>query len=171
MTISNGIGGAIYLNGDLYQGHMGNAGEIGHIIVEEDTDAVCGCGKRGCLEALCSGKGIEYAYQRLTGQKLGADKVADLARNGDEIALKGYTQAGNYIGKALSYSINLLNLKKIIIGGGVAQSFDLLEKPIYSSLEKYVFKTANPSYSIQKTGLGYYAALIGAAAVAQMKIK
>lgn len=170
ITISNGIGGALYINGNLYMGSSGNAGEIGHFIVEENTDAVCGCGKKGCLEALASGKGIEKQYHRLTGKNITAREIAALAGGVDRIAEKVYNQAAHYIGKVISYSVNLLNIKKVVVGGGVSQSFELLEKPMRESVGKYVFKQANPNLKIMKTDLGYYAALIGAAAVAQIQL-
>ena len=82
-----------------------------------------------------------------------------------------YNKAGSYIGKALSYSINLLNIKKVVLGGGVSQDFELLKDGINVSLDKYLFKQANKNITVEKTQLGYNAALIGAAAVAINKIK
>jgi predicted NBD/HSP70 family sugar kinase len=70
----------------------------------------------------------------------------------------------------LSYSINLLNIKKVVLGGGVSQDFELLREGIDASLDKYSFKQANKSITVEKTHLGYNAALIGAAAVAINKI-
>lgn len=171
LTVSNGIGGAVYLNNSLYSGDSGNAGEIGHFIVDEKSDAICGCGRAGCLEALASGKGIERTFSKLSRKKLTAKEIALLAKEGDKAALEAYETAGSYLGKALSYCINLLNIQKIIIGGGVSESFDLLEAPINAAIEKYVFKQANSQPKILKTGLGYYAALIGAAAVSQINLR
>lgn len=171
VTVSNGIGAALYLNGNLYSGKDGNAGELGHIIVEEDTDAVCGCGKKGCLEAMASGRGIENMYYTLYGRQLSAQQIALAADSGEEEAIHVYEMAGHYIGKAVAGGINLLNLKKIVFGGGVTQSFHLLKKAMEESLRQYVFTQANKDYVIEKTGLGYHAALIGAAAVAQKNLQ
>lgn len=167
ITVSNGVGGALYLNGALYAGTSGNAGEIGHLIVEENTDALCGCGRKGCLEAMASGKGIEKMYGRLYGKHLTAQEIAALADAGDVQAKHVFDLAGHYIGKAIAACINLLNLKKIVLGGGVIQSFHLLENAIHTALERYVFRQGNKACAVEKTGLGYYAALIGAAAIAQ----
>ena len=167
MTVSNGIGGALYLNGSLYAGVSGNAGELGHLIVEENTDAVCGCGRKGCLEAMASGKGIEKMYGRLYGKSLTAQQIAALADSGDAEAKHVFELAGHYIGKAIASSINLLNMKKIVLGGGVIQSYHLLQEAIGASLDRYVFRQGNKDVVVEKTGLGYYAALIGAAAIAQ----
>ena len=169
ITVSNGIGGALYLQGKLYTGATGNAGEIGHFIVEEDTEAVCGCGKCGCLEAMASGKGIERAYAKITGMHKTAQEIALQAKAGDAVSAEVFEKAGGYIGKALAYAVNLLNLQTVVIGGGVSESFDLLAPFISKALDKYIFRQGNRSVCIQKTGLGYYAALVGAAAVAKTR--
>lgn len=170
ITVSNGIGGALYLDGKLYTGESGNAGEIGHFIVEENKVRLCGCGRYGCLEAMASGKGIENEYASLTGKRLDAKSIAELAKNKDTESMEAYNKAGRYIGKALSYSINLLNIKNVVLGGGVSQDFELLREGINASLDKYLFKQANKNITVEKTKLGYNAALIGAAAVAINKI-
>lgn len=170
MTVSNGIGGALYLNNSLYTGQDGYAGEVGHIVVEENTDFICGCGKKGCLEAMASGKGIENAYYNLCNKKLSAKEIADLAKSEEKEAVEVYKNAGGYIGKAIAHTVNILNIKKVVLGGGVSQSFDLLKPYIEDSLEKYLFSFANKNLSIEKTGLGYYASLLGAAALAFEKI-
>lgn len=167
MTVSNGIGGAVFLDGKLYTGENGNAGELGHFIVEEKDGFDCGCGRKGCLEAMASGRGISRLYRRGTGRDLSAKEIADLARSGDPAALKAYETAGGYMGKALSFCVNILNIGTVIIGGGVSESFDLLEKPINSALSERVFRQGNPRVEVKRTALGYYAALVGAAATAQ----
>ena len=166
VTLSNGVGGAIYLNGRLYNGETGNAGEIGHFIVEENGGFRCGCGRHGCLEAMASGRGISNAYLRDTGESRTAAEIADLARAGDAAARKAFDEAGGYVGKALSYCVNLLNIKTVVIGGGVSESFDLLEEPIRSALAARVFSQATSGVEVRRTALGYYAALVGAAAIA-----
>ncbi|MCL2095933.1 MAG: ROK family protein [Oscillospiraceae bacterium] len=168
VTISNGIGGAIFANGSLYSGCGGNAGEIGHINInvrENNNNILCGCGKYNCLEALAAGPGISKRFEISYGEKLTAEEIARAARNGDINALQIINETGYYIGAALSSVINILNPKKIIFGGGVSQSFDLLEPGIKSSLDKYMFKAANENIELSRTALGYNAALIGAAAI------
>ena len=170
VTVSNGIGGALYLEDKLYTGESGNAGEIGHFVVEENEARLCGCGRYGCLEAMASGKGIENEYASVAGKRLDAKSIAELAKTEDAASMEAYNKAGRYIGKALSYSINLLNIKKVVLGGGVSQDFELLREGIDASLDKYSFKQANKNITVEKTKLGYNAALVGAAAVAINKI-
>ena len=171
MTVSNGIGGALYINNSLYIGQDGYAGEVGHIAVEENTNFVCGCGNIGCLEAMASGKGIEKAYYNLCNKKLSAKEIADLANLGEKEAIEVYKNAGGYIGKAITHVVNTLNIRKVVLGGGVCQSFDLLKPHIEASLKKHLFSFANKNLSIEKTGLGYYASLLGAAALAAEKMR
>lgn len=164
VTVSTGIGGSIFANGMLYSGHSGNAGEIGHVKVVRNGRP-CGCGGKGCLEAEASGTGIAAKYFDLTGQALSAKEIAERAKNGDRISAAIYREAGYLIGSALSSAANLLNPEKIVLGGGVAMDFPLLSPGINRALEEGLFSAANPELTIVKTGLGYNAALLGAAAL------
>ncbi len=165
VTVSNGIGGALFLNGKLYLGATNNAGEIGHLIVEENTDKKCGCGSYGCLEAMASGNAIEKSYQAATGKCLNGEAIAKAYADGDKNAKEIYALAGRYIGKALANCINILGINKIVLGGGVMQSFDIIYPYISEGINKYVFKAASEGLSVEKSGLGYEAALIGCAAL------
>jgi glucokinase len=171
ITVSNGIGGGLVLGGKLYEGAFGHAGEIGHVTVVEEGE-LCGCGKRGCLEAYASGASIVRRYKEKTGYPfdITAHEIASLAMCGDESAIEIYNFAGYCLGKAIAMAINLLNLKKVIIGGGVSGSLDLLMPKINETVRKQVFMSANTNLEIQKTKLGYDAALLGAAAIAQKGI-
>ena len=165
ITVSNGIGGSIFADGKLYAGHSGNAGEIGHIKVCENKDFICGCGNYGCLEAVAAGPGITKGFKILTGETLTAEQIAAEARKGDEDAIKALHGTGYYIGIALASAINMLNPEMVVFGGGVSQSFDLIEPGIKDALEKYMFKAANKDIKLTQTALAYNAALIGAAAI------
>ena len=164
ITVSNGIGGGLFLNGQLYRGPNMTSGEIGHFIVEEEGRP-CGCGNKGCLEAMASGASISKSYTKLTGKSLSAKEIAALARSGDKTALSVWRQAGTYIGKAAAYAINLLGIETVVLGGGASQSFDLIEPSATEALERYVFKKANPKAKIIPSAVGYYAALKGCAAL------
>ncbi len=171
VTISNGIGGALFLNDRLYSGSGMCAGEIGHFIVEENSDRICGCGKAGCLEAVSSGRAIAKKYKSLSGKTLTGQELQASFLSGDKNAFISYREAGLYIGKALSYCINLLNIDTVILGGGVMNSFDIISPFINEGLEKYIFDNANKNVSILKSGLGYEAALISCAAICEEGVK
>lgn len=165
VTVSNGIGGGLFLDGKLYRGQNLSAGEIGHFIVEE-SGRECGCGNIGCLEAMASGASISNIYTEKTGTKLSAKEISRLAENGDEAALEVWQSAGYYIGKAASYAVNLLGIDTVVLGGGAAESFDILKSSADKALDRYLFKKANPEAKVVHSSLGRHAALLGCAALA-----
>jgi len=172
MTVSNGIGGSVFINGSLYYGGSGNAGEIGHIVVEEGPNArPCKCGHSGCAEMHASGLGIVKNYLSLggkwqiDGEPPTAKTIDTLARAGDKIAIKTYEMEGLYLGRAIGAASNLLNPQKVVIGGGVALGFDLFWPSLSAHLDTHVYLNANPDLVVEPTALGYNAALLGAAAL------
>lgn len=172
MTVSNGIGGGLVLNGTPYQGHFGNAAEIGHFCITENEGFLCGCGNCGCLEAEAAGPGIARRYQQLLPSNrrgietsVTAREVVEKAKAGDRIAQEVVEITGALIGKALSYVVNLLNLQMVVLGGGVMESFEQFYPTMEQSFRTHLFKAANPSVQIVKSAMGYQAALIGAAAL------
>ena len=172
ITVSNGIGGSVFVNGSLYYGSRGNAGEIGHIIVEEGPNArPCKCGHYGCAEMHASGLGLAKNYLSLGGKwKINGEfptaKAIDaLARTGDKIAIAAYELEGIYLGRAVGAAVNLINPQKIVIGGGVSMGFDLFWPSLEKTLKTHVYQNANPDLIVEPTALGYNAALFGAASL------
>lgn len=167
MTVSNGIGGALYLGGSLYRGKRGHAGEVGHVVVEPggrggDT------GIPGTLESYACGRGIASMYTERSGDSSGdeprvdARRVAELARDGNRTAIDTYAEAGRKIGRVCAGTINILNLPIVVIGGGVANAFDLLAPAITEILQVEVFGIANPAPRVLVSAFPTEAALIGA---------
>ncbi|HEV8573408.1 MAG TPA: ROK family protein, partial [Dehalococcoidia bacterium] len=132
LTISTGVGGGIIIDGKVYHGLSGAAGELGHMIVWFNGPR-CLCGERGCLEAIASGTGLAWRARDLVeaGEAAGlarvlrekgeldADEIADAARAGDEDARRLFDEAGLYLGIALSNYVNIFNPEIIVLGGGV----------------------------------------------------
>ena len=170
LTISNGIGGGIVLDGKIYRGALGFSGEFGHLNVVPDGE-LCGCGNRGCMEAECAGPGISRYYARLTGSPefVPASEIARRAEAGEEAALETYRREGRVLGHALANASNILNPSKIIIGGGVSRSWKLFYPTLEESFRKIIFHRANDSILIEPTALGYEAALMGAVALTLQK--
>jgi len=167
VTISNGIGGSIVTDGKVYTGGHGNAGEIGHVCVDEHG-YMCQCGNRGCAEASAAGPAIlrrYIEYSGITGDSayLSAEMIANKARSGDETAIKVFEDTGYFLGKAVAAAVNLLNPQKVILGGGVSAGMDLFYPKMKMTLDSMVFRAANSDLSIERTALGYDAALFGAA--------
>ena len=168
VTVSNGVGGAVVLDGRLYTGTHGNAGEVGHLRVEDDPAKTlrCGCGRDGCLEAMASGQGLarRYAEPGITAKDIGAR-----ARAGEPKACAAMAQTGVYLGRAIADCVNILNPTAVILGGGVSQDFDLFSEALMQTYQTRVFTRANPDTRILPTALGYHAALLGAATLALEK--
>ena len=162
ITVSNGIGGGLYLNGKVYRGESCTAGEIGHFIVEENGRKCC-CGNNGCLEAYASGASLSQIFKERTGKDMSAKDIAELARKGDKTALDVWEEAGAYIGKAVSYAVNLLGIDTVVLGGGAAEAFDLIYSSAQAALEHLIFKKANSNAKILHSKPGSKAALMGCA--------
>lgn len=140
MTMGTGIGGGLILDGRLYRGANGNAGEVGHTRVVEHGGPLCGCGKRGCLEALCSGPAIarrvrqavqaapseSHALLAQVGSpdELTAEHLFVAARQGDPLALRLVDETAYYLGIALANIIQTLNPEVIVLGTIAVQQGD-----------------------------------------------
>jgi glucokinase len=173
ITVSNGIGGCVFADGKPYRGASGNAGEIGHIIVEEGLAArPCKAGHSGCAEMHASGQALVLNYLGLGGKRIidgeeaTAKNIATLALAGDKTAIATYEMEGLYLGRAIGAAVNLLSPAKIIMGGGVSMDFSLFKQSLEKSLMAHIYKNATPSLTLEVSPLGYHAALLGAAALA-----
>lgn len=171
MTVSNGVGGGIFVNNMLYYGSSGHAGEVGHMVVEENGRQ-CNCGSRGCLEMYAAGPAIVVNYMQLGGNErlddgtADAKYIAELAKKGHEIARKTFEIEGYYLGKVIGTLCNALNPQKVIIGGGVSLSFSLFEKTMWETASGFMYKGANQNLEIQPSEFGQDGGLLGATAIA-----
>ena len=158
LTIGTGVGAGLILDGRLWTGIDGAAGEFGHITVEPNGRP-CGCGNRGCLEQYASATAI-------SPERGGAAAVALRARQGDAGAAALFEQAGRYLGIAAAGVLNLLNLEAIILGGGVAESFELLAAPMRREILARSFAIPAARVRVVKGELGDDAGVLGAAVTA-----
>lgn len=171
LTVSNGIGGAIFTSNKLYYGDSGNAGELGHCTVVEDGRP-CKCGNKGCLEMYAAGPAIARNFIELGGQKqikgspINAKLIAKLAQENHSIAIKTFDLEGFYLGKVIAAACNILNPQKVIIGGGVSLSFLLFKKSLENTIKSLIYRRANQQLEILPTPLGYNGGLLGATAIA-----
>ncbi len=173
LTVSNSIGGALFLNGELYRGAFGNAGEIGECFVDEGID---GSGRRDALENFASGRGLAATYIKLGGSpKIDGEPpegltVSRLAQKGDPTALKAFEMEGRYLGQVVAMCCSVLDPEKVIIGGGVSQSFDQFREPLLRTVKQELNIGGKNIPLIRPTGLGYDGGLLGAAAVAVLEL-
>ena len=179
MMIGNGIGGAIVLDGKLWTGASGFAGEVGHITI--DTEGIeCICGNTGCLETVASAPSIvRRARERLNrdstsslsrlalNKTFTADDIAHQANDGDDFALMMIERTGKYIGTGVASVINLLNIELVVLGGGVMDAGALILNPIIQEVKRRAFQPCFEATEIVAAKLGLDGAPIGAALLAR----
>lgn len=165
ITISYGIGGSLVINGDLFKGTNGNAGEIGHVVVDESGPA-CGCGNRGCLEAFASCNALENAYLAAhPGEKKTVEELISKTFMGDTEVSEMFYKAGYMVGKAAASAANLLDIGTFVFGG-VPMTYELMEDGISAGIERFAFRNTGLLIKKRKTELGNQAPLYGAATIA-----
>ncbi|MBK3573795.1 ROK family protein [Streptomyces sp. MBT65] len=167
MTLGTGVGGALWLNGALYDGPRGAAGEIGH--VPGFGELPCTCGGRGHLETLASGRSVAARYEERTGRVLTAREVAGAARRGDEDARAVYAALGRGVARALLITAGLLDVTTCVIGGGVSRSWGLVESAVRETLALEPPVSGHP-VRVLPALLGGDAVAIGAAARARAEL-
>jgi glucokinase len=175
ITLGTGVGGGIILDGKLWRGTDGSAGELGHTTVDPFRGPECKCGSTGCLEMFASATAIvrmtreslsSFPKTILHDQCLNAAKVYDAAKAGDELALEIFKRVGEYLGVGLANLINILGPEVIVIGGGVANAWDLFEGPMRAQINRRAFPSAARSVQIKVAQCGDNAGLLGAARLA-----
>jgi predicted NBD/HSP70 family sugar kinase len=170
-----GIGLGMIVNGKLFRGHNGFAGELSHIPVTEDG-ALCECGKRGCLEAEASllvvaqkavagikqGRITSLKYNINDHSKLMGDAILEAANNGDQFAIELLSDAGYKIGKALAILVHIMNPAIIVLSGRGAKVAKILMAPIQQAIHKYCIPRLSAGTELLVSELGFDAELIGA---------
>jgi glucokinase len=164
LTVGTGVGSGLILDGELFHGTCGFAGELGHITVNPEGDR-CRCGNHGCLETEAAAPKIVRNYMDLSRTKkpLAAEEIYQKALKGNTAAKKAYTIAGHYLGIGLSIVINLLNPEKILLGGGVMTTGDFLMPAAIEEAQKRSYKASYACCTIGRASLGNDAGIIGAA--------
>jgi glucokinase-like ROK family protein len=174
IKVGTGVGSGLLLNGQIYRGATGSAGEIGHLTIEENGP-LCDCGNSGCLEALAGGKAIARQGQEAirTGKRtllsslgpvesITARDVASAARRGDLVSQQIIANAGRYLGIAIAGLVNLFNPQTVIVGGGVAQIGDLLLQPIRDTVSQRSLRASARTVKINTAVLRRHSSGMGA---------
>ncbi|HEY8735596.1 MAG TPA: ROK family protein [Candidatus Dormibacteraeota bacterium] len=179
VTVSTGIGAGLILDGELYGGAHGIAGEVGHIVVQPGGP-LCTCGNRGCVEAIASGTGIARAARessRLEPASLlrglespSAADVVRAARGGDAVAVAILDHAGQALGIAMGTLVNLFNPELIVLGGSVLNAGTLLLRPMRQAMHASSWKAARRGLRIVRPALGGDAGLVGAVEFARLRV-
>jgi glucokinase len=172
LTVGTGIGSGIILDGELWHGCCGFAGELGHITVNPEGE-ICHCGNRGCLETETSAPRIASTYASLSGahDPVTSRDVYLLARKGNPAALESFARSAYYLGIGIGIVINFLNPEMILIGGGVSGAGAYLLRPAIEEARRRSHRVSFASCRIEKASLGNDAGLVGAAAWARVQAR
>jgi glucokinase len=163
MVVSTGVGGGLILGDRIIDGASGNAGHIGHVIVDPDGPA-CECGGRGCLEAIARGPGLAAwaRDQGWTGET--AKDLADDAARGHPVAVRAMNRAGWALGVAIASATHLCDLDVVAVGGGLSQAGPLLFRPLEDTFRAHARMDFAREVRVVPAALGQMAGLVGAAA-------
>jgi glucokinase-like ROK family protein len=178
IKVGSGVGAGLLLDGRIYGGATGCAGEIGHITIQ-NGGPICSCGNSGCLEALAGGHAIARKAREAVRmgkrtqlasihptEKITARDVTDAARLGDLVSQQILSEAGVYLGIAVASLVNLINPNVVVVGGGVAHMGDLLLEPIRQIVRERSLQSAAQSVRISAAVLGRRSSSMGAVAQA-----
>ena len=176
IVVSTGVGGGIVADGRLFHGATGNAGHIGHTIVSADGPR-CSCGAIGCLTAYASGTGLVARAQAgiqqgeqttlaaLSGNALTGQAIAEAAISGDALAMRLMDDAGVALARGIVDAASLLDLERVILGGGLIQAGDILLAPLRREVRERARLPFTRTLDIRTTTAGREAGVIGAAAL------
>lgn len=168
VMMSEGIGGGVIVDGRLYLGRGGAAGELGHIVVDPDGQ-VCRCGNRGCLATVAGGAALTAALRQIRGPEMTVDELIVLSHDGDPGAARLISDAGRAVGRVLAGMCGVLDPELVIIGGELAPAGQPLLDQIAASLDRWI-SPASGRYPVALGELGAKAEVLGAIALAMSHI-
>ena len=167
MVVSTGVGGGLVLDGAPYSGRTGNAGHVGHVVVDQHGPP-CNCGGRGCVEAIASGPHlVSWAREQgwAAAPEAGAKELADAAAHGDQVALRAFRRGADAIAAMIASVAAVCDLDLVVIGGGVAKAGPVLFDPLHAALRNYAGLDFISGLQVVPAALGGEAGLVGAAAL------
>lgn len=182
VTLGTGVGSGLILNGNIYRGATRFAGEFGHMTIKQDGP-LCGCGRRGCVEAYVGLNGIlrlvkdqlksgkESVLQKLDPDKITPKDLSYAAENGDDVAIDVFRQVGEYLGVGLGNVLNLLNVERIVVGGGISKAGEFILGPARETLFKVALKVCLDAVTIVPATFIDRAGIVGAARLAMLNGK
>jgi glucokinase len=174
LGLGTGVGGGLVVNGKLYTGQQGFAMEVGHIIVErptfETSGRQCGCGNKGCMEQYASASGVARSYFNATRQRLSAHQIAELANGGDKSAIEAYVLAANALAQALASIAKVLDVKNVVIGGGMTAAWPLMQQAFKERLDTDLIPVLRGNIQVKISTAGDTTGMLGAAMLAKANL-
>lgn len=165
VTLGTGVGTGIVMNGKIFAGELGCAGELGHVPVVEGGRE-CGCGRRGCLEKYAAGGGLDITARELLGAGKSAHDLFEASKAGNKEAKSAISSAIESLGRVMVSVVNMLSPGCILFSGGLSEQEELYLNPLISYIEEHCYKTDTLPH-IKKAQLGENAPLYGAALIAR----
>jgi fructokinase len=166
VIMGTGFGSGLIMDNRLYRGARGGAGELGHTCIELNG-RLCGCGRRGCVEAYLSGSSLSRRFHEMTGKKLDVPEIYRLYEAGDNHAVSLFGESVEMLGRVFANAVNLLDLEAVILGGGVSNLPVWYEPHTVSRyLKQFLFGVPRGDIPLIKAALGDSAGVIGAAYLA-----
>ena len=152
-TLGTGVGGGIVIEGKLLHGTHGSGAEIGHMVLNRNETAVCGCGKRGCVEQYCSATGIVRLAALHGMENMTCKDIFDAGKAGDRVALEVLDEYYEYLGEFLGTLCSVIDPEIVVLGGGVSKAGEVLLTGVEPYFHKYVFHAAsNVKFSLASLG-------------------
>ncbi|MEV7868764.1 ROK family transcriptional regulator [Streptomyces sp. NPDC088124] len=164
IKVGSGVGAGLVIEGQIYRGPGGTAGEIGHITLDE-SGPVCRCGNRGCLETFAATRYVLPLLRSSHGAGLTMERVVQLAREGDPGCRRVIADVGRHVGSGVANLCNLLNPSRVVLGGDLAEAGELVLGPIRESVSRYAIPSAARQLSVLPGALGGRAEVLGALAL------
>ncbi|WP_037914173.1 ROK family transcriptional regulator [Actinacidiphila yeochonensis] len=164
IKVASGVGAGLVVDGRIYRGPGGTAGEIGHITLDE-AGPVCRCGNRGCLETFTAARYVLELLRGSHGDQLTIPKMVQLGREGDPGCRRVIGDVGRHIGMGVASMCNLLNPSRVVLGGDLAEAGELVLGPIRESVSRYAIPSAAQRLSVMPGALGARAEVLGALAL------
>ena len=165
VMLASGVGAGLMVEGRIYRGAGGTAGEIGHTIVDENG-AICHCGNRGCLETQAATPALLELMRATRGDDFTLAELIAGARDGDTACRRVLADAGRHVGVAVANLVSLINPKRVIIGGELAAAGDVLMRPLQEAVERFAIPAAAREVEVRTGELGDRAEVLGALALA-----
>jgi predicted NBD/HSP70 family sugar kinase/biotin operon repressor len=164
IKVASGVGAGLVIDGRIYRGPGGTAGEIGHITLDE-SGPVCRCGNRGCLETFTAARYVLELLRASHGEGLTIPRMVQLGREGDPGCRRVIGDVGRHIGMGVASLCNLLNPSRVVLGGELAEAGELVLGPIRESVSRYAIPSAAQRLSVLPGALGARAEVLGALAL------
>ena len=178
ITLGTGVGGGLVLDDKIWHGADGMAGEVGHMTIDPNGPP-CGCGNRGCLEMYASAKALQRMvrqalssgrrsrfFSEIRGKEISGDAIHRAARGGDRVSREAFARMGSALGIGIASLINLLNLEKVVFGGGLSAAWKFFSPTLRGEVKSRAFAAPARRVRIVRASAGEDAGVLGAAYIA-----